>query len=440
MTDRMRPSICLSDTRTGKEMPVAAGPGAHSQPRWSPDGSLLAYVSTAEGEAPQLFVRWMDSGESVRITGLPNSPSGIAWSPDGRRIAYSMFVPDEGLELGKPVEKPEGAKWAEPLEIHTAVTYRTDEQGYLKPGYDHIFVVSAEGGAPRQLTFGAVNDGGSLSWSPDGNTIYFSGNRTLEWEREPVDSEVFALNVDSGVVTTLTDRDGPDASAVVSPDGSRIAYVGFDDQKLGYQNSVLYVMDRNGSNPRPLTADLDRSVGSPVWADDGRSIYVDYDDEGVTKVARVSLDGSIRAVAEGLSGSSLDRPYTGGSFSVADNGALAVTSGTATRPANISLIKGGDARQLTRLNANLLDHKRLGELIAIPVTSFDNRTIDAWLTLPPSHAEGQRHPPILELHGAPFAAYGPHFSTDNQLYAASGYAVLSVNHRRSAEHTSALQS
>src|SRR3546814_17501991 len=111
-------------------------------------------------------------------------------------------------------------------------------------------------------------------------------------------------------------------------------------------------MDRNGSNPRPLTADLDRSVGSPVWADDGRSIYVDYDDEGVTKVARVSLDGSIRAVAEGLSGSSLDRPYTGGSFSVAAHGALAVTTGTATRPANIPLQKGGDPHQLQHLNTN----------------------------------------------------------------------------------------
>ena len=434
MTDRMRPTIWLIDTRTGKEMPIAAGPGAHSQPRWSPDGRRLAYVSTAEGDTPQLFVRWMDSGESVRITGLPDSPSGIAWSPDGRRIAYSMFVPDEGLKLGKPAEKPEGATWAEPLEIHTAVTYRTDEQGYLKPGYDHIFIVPAEGGAPRQLTFGAVNNGGPLSWSPDGSTIYFSGNRTPEWEREPLDSEVFALDIESGAVATLTDREGPDRSPVVSPDGSRIAYVGFDDQKLGYQNNILYVMDRNGSNRRALTSDLDRSVGSPVWAADGRSLYVDYDDEGVTKIARVSLDGSVRTVTQGLSGSSLDRPYTGGSFSVAENGALAITSGSATRPANIALVRGGEARQLTRLNASLLDHKRLGEVIKIPVTSFDGREIDAWLTLPPTHVEGQRHPLILEIHGGPFSAYGPHFSTDNQLYAAGGYAVLSVNPRGSTSY------
>lgn len=434
MTDRMRPTIWLVDTRTGQQTPLVAGTGAHSQPRWSPDGKRLAYVSSAEGGAPQLFVRWMDSGESVRITGLPDSPSGIAWSPDGRQIAYSMFVPDEGLKLGTTPPKPEGAKWAPPLEIHSAVTYRTDEEGYLKPGFTQIFLVSADGGAARQLTFGAVNNGGSLSWSPDGRILYFSGNRSANWEREPLDSEVYALDVASGAVTALTDRDGPDSSPVVSPDGSRIAYVGFDDQRLGYHNSILYVMDRNGQNRRALTQSLDRSVGSPVWSADGRSIYVDYDDQGTTKVARVSLDGSIRTVAEGLSGSSLDRPYTGGSFSVARDGALAVTSGSATRPADVALVRGGAKRALTRLNGELLDGKSLGEVRKLQATAFDNRKVDAWLTLPPSRVEGQRVPLILEIHGGPFAAYGPHFSTDNQLYAAAGYAVLSVNPRGSTSY------
>jgi dipeptidyl aminopeptidase/acylaminoacyl peptidase len=435
MTDRFRPSIWLIDTRTGAQMPLVAGTGAHSQPRWSPNGDRLAYVSTADGGRPQMFVRWMATGESVRITGLPDAPGSIAWSPDGRQIAYSMFVPDEGMRLGTPQSRPEGAQWAEPLQIITAVTYRFDGQGYLKPGYDQIFLVSADGGAPRQLSYGPFNHGGPLAWSRDGRTIYFSGNRNPDWEREALNTEIYALDLASNQMRALTDRDGPDAQPAVSPDGRLIAYTGFDDRRRSYENAILYVMDANGGNRRPLTASLDRSVESPVWSADGRSIYVAYDDHGETRVARVGLDGSIRTVAEGLSGSELDRPYTGGSFTVARDGSVAFTGGSATRPSDVQLIRGGARRQLTRLNTELLDNKRLGEVRRIEVpSSFDQRPIEAWLTLPPEHQEGQRHPLILEIHGGPFAAYGPHFSTDNQLYAAAGYAVLSVNPRGSTSY------
>jgi dipeptidyl aminopeptidase/acylaminoacyl peptidase len=106
MTDRPVNAIWLIDTRSGEQVPIAAGTGSHSQPRWSPDGKRLAYISAGEGAPAQLHVRWMDSGESVRITGLPTSPSAIEWSPDGRQIAYSMFVPDEGLKLGTPSRSP----------------------------------------------------------------------------------------------------------------------------------------------------------------------------------------------------------------------------------------------------------------------------------------------------------------------------------------------
>ncbi|WP_114954545.1 alpha/beta hydrolase family protein [Sphingosinicella terrae] len=435
MSDRLRPSIWLIDTRGGEQMPLVAGAGLHSQPRWSPDGSRLAYVSAADGRPPQLHVRWMESGESVRITGLPNSPGSLAWSPDGEHIAYSMFVPDEGTKLGTAPARPEGAQWAEPLEVITAVTYRFDGAGYLRPGYDQIFVVPAEGGAPRQLSFGPYNHSGPLSWSPDARTLYFSGNRSEDWEREPVDTEIYALDVSSHAIRALTDRDGPDASPAVSPDGRLIAFTGYDDRRRGYENSVLYVMDAQGGNRRPLTQSLDRSVEAPVWSADGRAIYVSYDDRGRTRVARVSLDGSIRMVAEGLSGAELDRPYTGGSFSVAGDGTLAFTGGSATRPADIVVTRSGTRRQLTRLNGELLDGKRMGEVRELELaSSFDNRPIQAWLTLPPGHRDGERHPLILEIHGGPFAAYGPHFSTDNQLYAAAGYAVLSVNPRGSTSY------
>ncbi|HEY0043078.1 MAG TPA: S9 family peptidase [Allosphingosinicella sp.] len=435
MTDRMRPAIWLIDTRTGTQMPLAAGPGAHSSPRWSPDGKRLAYVSTAEGGAPQLFVRWMESGEAVRITGLPQSPSSIAWSPDGRRIAYSLFVPDDGMKLGAAPAKPEGAQWAQPLEIHTAIAYRSDSDGYAKPGFTHLFLVSADGGAPRQLTFGARNHEGPLSWAPDGRTLLFSGNRDADWEREPFDTEVYALNVDSGGIETLTDRNGPDSAPVASPDGRLIAYLGYDDQRLAYQGAKLSVMNRDGSNKRVLTANLDRSIDSAVWAADGRSLFVSYEDQGRTRVSRVGFDGTLRPVTDALSGSGLDRPYTGGAFTVARDNSLAFTSGSATRPADVALLRGGETRMLTRLNADLLASKTLGEVRKIPVTSsFDQRPIDAWLTLPPGHREGTRVPLILEIHGGPVAAYGPHFSTDNQLYAASGYAVLSVNPRGSSSY------
>jgi len=434
MTDRMRPSIWLIDTVTGEQMPLVAGIGSHSQPRWSPDGKRLAYVSTAEGGAAQLYVRWMASGESVRVTGLPDSPNAIAWSPDGRQIAYAMFVGDDGLKLGAAPPKPEGAKWAEPLEIHSAVTYRADGEGYLKPGFSHLFLVASDGGAPRQLSFGAAHDNGPISWSRDGRTLYFSANRGPNWEREPLDSEIYALDIASGAARAITDRRGPDSDPVVSPDGTKIAYLGFDDKKLGYQNVSLYVMDRDGANSRILTGALDRTLGSPVWAADGRALYADYDDKGETKVARIGLDGSVRDIVTGLTGSGFDRPYTGGSFSVARDGSLAISSGTATRPADIAIVRGGAKRQLTRLNAELLDPKTLGAVRKIAVTAFDNRAVDAWLTLPPTHVEGRRVPLILEIHGGPFAAYGPHFATDNQLYASAGYAVLSVNPRGSTSY------
>ena len=432
MTDRFRRSIWLIDTASGSQAPIATGA---SQPIWSPDGTRLAYIAAAEGGHAQLFVRWMSTGQSVAITGLPDSPSSVAWSPDGHQLAYAMFVPDEGARLGPPQPRPEGAVWAEPLQVITAVTYRRDGQGYLRPGYSQLFLVSAEGGAPRQLSYGPYNNDGPLSWSADGRSILFSGNRSANWEREGVNTEIYALDLASNQIRALTDRSGPDNEPAVSPDGRLIAFTGSDDHERGYENAILYVMDANGQNRRALTTSLDRSVGSPAWAGDGRSIFVQYDDHGETRVARVGLDGAIRTVAEGLSGADFDRPYTGGSFSVSRDGSVAFSGGSAMRPPDVVLLRGGARRQLTRLNADLFDHKALGEVRHIAVTSSaDQRPIDAWLTLPPGYAQGQRVPMILEIHGGPYAAYGPHFSTDDQLYAASGYAVLSVNPRGSTSY------
>ncbi|MEM9501396.1 MAG: S9 family peptidase [Pseudomonadota bacterium] len=435
MTDRAVNSIWLIDVESGEQRPFAGRNGGAFSPRWSPDGSRVAYVST-EGGSAQLWVKWLDGGEAVKLTGLPNSPSGVTWSPDGRSIAYTMLVKDDAPSLGSaPKNRPDGAEWADALEITDLVNFRADGEGELTPGFEKIFVVPATGGAPRQLTFGKYHDGGRLSWSSDGSTIYFSANRNPDWQTDPVEGDVWALDITSLSLTRLTTRDGPDFGAQVSPDGRRIAYLGFDDEGRAYENTELYIMDADGQNQRILTADWDFSVDGFGWDSDSRGIYVQYDERGETNIARIALNGSVRAVTDGVSGSGLDRPYTGGSFSVASDDTIAFTGGTATRPPEVKVSTGDEARYLTNLSASLMTTKSLGEVRAISVaSSFDGQEVQGWLTLPPGYREGARVPLILEIHGGPFAAYGPHFSTDNQLYAAAGYAVLSANPRGSTSY------
>ena len=435
MSDRPTSTLWLMDLDTGVPTPIASGPGSHVSPRWSPDGKRLAYVSSSEGGHPQLFVRWMQTGQSARITDLTEPPSGLAWSPDGRSLAFIMLLPEEKPKLGTPPRKPEGATWAEPLTVITDVAYRADGEGYLTPGYSHAFVVPADGGSPRQLTFGAFNEEGPISWTPDSRSLLLSGNRNDNWRLDPVTSQIYRVSVADATLTALTNRTGPFRSPKVSPDGSKIAYLGFEDRQLGYQNARVYVMDRDGQNSHSITDDLDRTVETLDWAADGRSLYIGYVDKAVTKVARLSLNGHLEPVAAGLAGGELDRPYTGGEFSVAANGAVAYTSGDPTHPADLAVVRGGRLTRLTQLNDNLFSYKKLGEVRPLPVSSsFDKRSIDAWLVLPPDFTSGKKYPLILEIHGGPFASYGPVFYTDDQLYAAAGYVVVYANPRGSTSY------
>lgn len=435
MTDHPRRSIWLVDTDTGAQTPLAAGAGSSYAPRWSHDGKRLAYISRREGGQPQLHVRWMQNGQSAPITDLTQAPNDLAWSADGRSIAFLMLTPDEKPSLGSAPPKPEGAKWAEPLTVITDVKYRADGEGYLKPGYLHVFVISAEGGFPRQLTFGAFNEEGPLAWTPDGRFVLVSGNRTEGWQRDPVQSQIYQVSVTDAVVTPLTSGAGPHSAPRISPDGRKIAYLGFEDRRLGYQNVRLQVMDRDGHNAHSVSDSLDQSISDAYWAADGRSLYVQYTDRALTKVARIGLDGRLQAIAAGLSASYLDRPYTGGEFTVSSNGVVAFTDGASDHPSDLSIARGTRTTRLTRLNDDLFAIRKLAQVKPLAVTSStDKRAIDAWLVTPADFDPHHKYPLILEIHGGPYASYGPVFSTDDQLYAADGYVVLYANPRGSTSY------
>lgn len=436
----------MDDKSTGKLWIVGVkDPGIHhklssreineSNARWSPTGDRIAFVSNS-GEGSEIYLYWAETGALARLTQLENNPSSLEWSPDGKNIAFTMKVNAKAPVIAKMPEKPENANWAKPPRITDRLKHEADGSGYIKPGFTHIFSISAEGGTPRQLTSGDFNHHGGLSWSPDGNKIYFSANRSEDWEYDFRNSEVYAVNVKNGNIEELTQRSGPDEAPIISPDGKFIAYLGYEDRVQTYQIQQLQIMNVDGSEKKLISDKLDRSISDPVWASNSKGLYFKYNDLGITKIGFISLDGNVSDITSDVGGTSLGRPYASGSFSVSKDGKIAYTISRPDRPADVAVIeKGGKKRIITSLNEDLLAYRKLGRVEEIWYkSSVDNRDIQGWIVYPPDFDENKEYPLLVENHGGPILNYGPHFSAEMQLYAAQGYVVFYPNPRGSTSY------
>lgn len=431
LTDRIVADLWIIDVATGEHRPLLAGAGSVASARWSPTGDRLVYLGR-EGDALQLRVLYMDDGRSFSLAQLPEAPSAPVWSPDGTRIAFSMFTPADGPNFAKPPRAPEGAKWAEPVRVFDDLQIRFDGAGYLKKGATHVYVVPAEGGAPRQITKGE-NDFNSPSWL-DNDTLLVVGNDAPDAELDIIESEIYAVELSDLSMRALTSRDGPDHSPAVSPDGRLIAYLGYDDKLKSYQQTDLYVMNRDGSGARNLTADYDRSIDAIAWRNG--AIIAQANVDGQTHLLNVAIGGAVSTLARDLGGTSIGRPYSGASFSVSPRtGVAAYTAGAPDRPAEVAVLRGTSSKKLTALNEDVLPYIDLARIEEIKVkSSHDGREIEAWIALPPGFKDDGSHPMILEIHGGPFAMYGPFFAAEIQRYAAEGYVVVYANPRGSTSY------
>ncbi len=441
-TDTRYSNLWMINYDGSDNRPVTSGNFHDSSPRWSPDGKRLAFLSDRDG-SPQIYERWTDTGEVERVTNLAEGPSGISWSPDGQQIAFLSLVAEQPRKLGNLPTPPPGAKWADPARIVDKLVYRFDQVGYLKPGSTQLFVVAADGSAPRQISEGNLNLGAGAGmggaapvWAPDGKSIILSANRNADAEDNPLNTDVYEFAVEGNGVKTLTTRKGPDNSPAISRDGRRIAYIGFDDRRQGYQVNALYVMFRDGSKSRELTADLDRDVSNPRWAPDGRGVYFIYTDRGDTKLGYAPLDGKVQEVARHL-GAGLSAYGGGDSFSLAPDGRYVTTVTSPEDPGNIAVgsLGSNGLNTITHLNRDLLAQRKIGAVEEFWFNSSkEGRKVEGWVIKPPDFDSSRKYPMILEIHGGPFANYGDRFDIEKQVFAAKDYVVLYVNPRGSTSY------
>ena len=424
--DRGRSNLWIIDVNGERLRELTTGPWSDSSPVWAPDGKRIAFTSDRDGSR-QIHILWVDTRELVQITRVEQSPGNITWSPDGKWIAFTMRLPEANNPL--PVRlppRPRGAEWARPAMLVDGLVWGRDGTGPVSPGYTHVFVVDAvTGGTPRQITSGDYNHSGP-EWSPDGKTIYLSGMRKPEAEYLRNDSEIYAFDVASGSVRTLTDRKGPDGNPQVSPDGKWIAYTGFDDRMYTSHLSSLYLMDANGGGKRLWVGNTPSSPQRITWAADGSGVYYGMQEQGSGNIYFAPVNGTPRKVTSGVQVIS--------AFSVARTGQVAAVRTSFYEPGTLvtfTMSNPGAVKELVDVNADILAGRKMGEVEELWWTSTDGWKIQGWLVKPVNFEPGKKYPVVLFIHGGPWSMYSVAFNWAWQNFAHHGYAVLYTNPRGS---------
>lgn len=434
MTDRNLSNLWIIDFDGSNNRPLTTGNHNDFAPKWSHDGKKIVFKSNMADDKMKLYLMWLDTKETLALTNTPQSPGQVSWSYDDSYVAFNMFVPEANQSIIKMPAKPEGAKWNAPPKYIDKMNYRGDGAGYYKGGNSQLFTLPISGGTPKQLTFSEFDHGGPI-WSKDNSKLYFSANFHKDEEMEPADSEIYSIKIDNGEITPLTDRYGPDGNPVLSPDGTKIAYLGYDDRLQGYHVTRLYVMNSDGSDARVISQNFDRDVEDMAWNSKGNGFYFTYTDQGMGKLASIDLSGKVGDITDGLGGLSLGRPYNAASFSASANNKFAYTLGNTDHPSDLGVADTRSHKRLTALNNDLFSFKKLGKVEEMWwESSYDQRKIQGWVVTPPDFDPDKKYPMILEIHGGPFTSYGAVYSAEIQAYAAAGYVVLYTNPRGSTSY------
>jgi dipeptidyl aminopeptidase/acylaminoacyl peptidase len=434
VSDQFRKRLHVYNTITGNDCFVESA-GDVVAICWAHSTRLV--VVSVEGEGSVVSFWNAADGSVAKLRKLESIPGFIGASHDGTLIAMIMNVQEERYAIKLP-GMPEGADWGARARFIDRTVWRVDGVGEVD-GYAQIFTMDLESGGLTRLTHGVTPSGlfpSGLSWSADDQKIFFSSNLREDWESQQFNTEIYAIDVNSANVTTLTDRWGPDFDPKVSPDGKWIAYRGFDDHCKRFSGiTALYLMRCDGTEKRRLS-DVKNAIGSHGWDWKGEGLYFSYVQDGRQQLAWTDVRGEWRLVAKNLAqagGFDVEPTLIGSvEMSACPMGLVTVVAG-ADNPGNLVMIDdGGKVREWCSPNQAWLESVQLGSVEQLNYFSTDGTPLQAWVTYPPLYDPTRAYPLILDIHGGPDLAYGPQFSFRFQLYAANEYIVVAPNYRGSA--------
>lgn len=445
-TKEYRSEIWMAPTN-GRSKPVrfTQGPKSDTSPRWSPDGSMLAFVSDRSGDR-QIYVMPATGGEARRLTSMRYGADNPVWSPDGKKIAFTAKIdPAESKELwqtpldSKAKEALEKKKTDEPTVV-TRLEVKSDALKGLIPPYRQALFVQGIDEETAHLVVEMPVNAGMPAWSPDGTMIAFSAAKDLYYEDYyPWYRDVYVVSSCGGEPRRLTPAKGPSVNPVFTKDGQYVIYVGHQSEAGGPTMAKLWKVPVSGGEPQPLMASFDGSVGDhmagdvrfgaspngPTISSDGSTVYFLSSQMGCTGLFAVPVNGGdVKEVVSGrrqIFGFSLDA--SGSKF------ALGISS--PENPGEISVfdLASGEERFVTSENKAFLDEVLLSLPKFHEFKADDGYTLYGWVMKPVGYKESVRYPAILEVHGGPHSMYGHNFFFEFQVLASQGYAVVYTNPR-----------
>jgi len=417
-------------SRNSVQVGGAEGHGGNAV--WAPDGHAIAfhgkigadkpglYVCNADGSAPRFLAEVDGTNSPLQIVGATT-----AWSPDSKSIAFVSSTPGPETKdaTGDPI-------------VITRYLYKPEAPEGFSHFNDnkrlHIFLISAAGGAVKQLTQGDRYEH-SIDWGPNGEILYVQNPEPNA--DEFFNNDIFALNPATGAVRRLTATEGVEYNPRWSPDGKMIAYRatkrGLTDLETNMEDTHVWVMNADGKGAIEVGKGIDDRQGAPIWAPDGQSLLFTVQEHGSNHLYRqtgapMTVNGEHHEILNAGEGQTFG-------YSVSHSGDVVAWAAAAPdHEGELFVVRGGRVERLTNINGDFMRAKQIAKVESFTFISPDNKwNVEAFLTYPLNFDPSQKYPMIVNIHGGPHGQNGPAFNFRDQCFAAHGFAVLHVNYRGS---------